>query len=186
MASVLIVYGSSYGQTAKIAQRLADRLTTGGNRVTVWKGDALPPSPRVDAFDAYVVAASVLFGKHQPYVRDFVRRNVGRLNAFPSAFVSVCGALAGNWKPGEDEARKYIASFLAQTGWRPGVSRSFAGGLPYTHYGIVTRLIMKSISRMTGRPTDTSRDWEFTDWEEVDRFAGQLTGLLAVPAVRAG
>jgi len=28
-------------------------------------------------------------------------------------------------------------------------------------------------------PTDTSRDYEYTDWEAVDRFAAQCAGALA-------
>jgi menaquinone-dependent protoporphyrinogen oxidase len=38
---------------------------------------------------------------------------------------------------------------------------------------------MKRISKKRGLPTDTSRDYEFTDWAAVDRFAGELGGILA-------
>jgi hypothetical protein len=37
------------------------------------------------------------------------------------------------------------------------------------------------ISRRTGRPTDTSRDYEFTDWDVVDGFARDLADLLTPP-----
>jgi menaquinone-dependent protoporphyrinogen oxidase len=182
MADILVVYGTSYGQTAKIVRRIADRLTTEGHRVSICRGDALPSEQTLDDFDAVLVAGSVLYGKHQPYVRDFVRRNVRRLNAAPSAFLSVCGALAGSWSKGQLEARKYIERFLAETGWQPQVAKSFAGGLPYTRYRFFTRWMMRLISRQTGRPTDTSRDWEFTDWDAVDRFALQFSGLVRGPA----
>ena len=32
------------------------------------------------------------------------------------------------------------------------------------------KMVMKTISRMAGGPTDTSRDYEFTDWVALDRF----------------
>jgi menaquinone-dependent protoporphyrinogen oxidase len=186
MASVMIVYGTAYGQTAKISKRIADRLTVAGHFVALWQGDTLPSETSASAYDAFLVAGSVLYGKHQSYLLDFVRRNLSTLNARPSAFVSVCGALIGGRAPGKEEAQQYVARFLEQAGWRPRFTRSFPGGLPYTRYGFITRWIMKAISRKTGRPTDTSRDWEFTDWAEVDRFAAEFEATLhtLVPAGR--
>lgn len=89
--------------------------------------------------------------------------------------------MAGKNPRGEAEARNYIANFERATGWHPRLSRSFAGGLPYTQYGAVTRWMMKLISRQTGRPTDTSRDWEFTDWGAVDQFARDLSRMVSAP-----
>ena len=51
------------------------------------------------------------------------------------------------------------------------MSWSVAGRVAYTQYSLPTRLVMQYVSRRTGRPTDTSRDWEFTDWLEVERLA---------------
>jgi menaquinone-dependent protoporphyrinogen oxidase len=33
---------------------------------------------------------------------------------------------------------------------------------------------MKRIATMAGRDTDTSRDYEYTDWDEVARFAEEF------------
>jgi menaquinone-dependent protoporphyrinogen oxidase len=178
MANVLVVYGSSYGHTAKVVERIARGLIARGHPVTVWKGDELPAGRSLDDFDAFVIAGSVLFGRHQPYLQQFVREHAGRLNLFPSAFVSVCGALAGTWSQGKKEAEKYVAAFLADSVWRPRQAISVAGALPYTRYGFFTRMMMKAISAWTGRPTDTSRDWEFTDWDAVDLFTAEFAGLL--------
>jgi len=103
-----------------------------------------------------------------------------RLNAVPSAFVSVCGAMSHPSLEAERAARGYRERFLGATGWQPTIARSFGGGLPYTHY---RPWMMKLISRRTGAPTDTSRDYDFTDWQAVARFAGQCAGLLPVPRV---
>jgi menaquinone-dependent protoporphyrinogen oxidase len=187
MPKVLIVYGSSYGQTEKIAWRVADQLEVGGVHTVVRKGDVLPADARLEEYDGFVVAGSVLYGKHQRYLAEFVRRHLALLNQRPSAFISVCGALMGNWPPGQEEARKYLANFLQETGWTPQFTRSLPGGLPYTRYGLITRWIMKGISRKTGRPVDTRRDWDFTDWPAVDRFAAEFGESLGggVPAVAA-
>jgi menaquinone-dependent protoporphyrinogen oxidase len=183
MASVLIVYGTSHGQTARVVQRIKQHLRQEGHRVSMWKGDMVPSEASTLGFDAYLVAGSVRFGRHQRYLEDFVRGNLGLLNSTPSSFVSVCGALAGSSARGGKEAGEYVASFLEHTGWRPRLTRSFAGGLPYTQYGTLTRWMMQLISRATGRPTDASRDWDLTDWDAVDSFAAELATSLGAPAV---
>ena len=183
MSSILIAYGSAFGQTAKIVERVAARLTGSGHQVTIWKGDELPPGASLAGFDAVLVAGSVIFGRHQPYLDAFVRANLARMNALPTAFLSVCGVLAGTWEQGPAEARRYEARFLKRTGWKPRLVKSFAGGLPYTRYGVITRWLMKLISRRIGRPTDTSRDWDLTDWDAVDHFAEALGALGATASV---
>jgi menaquinone-dependent protoporphyrinogen oxidase len=181
MSRFLIVYGTNHGQTGKVVSRIADRLNQEGHEATLWNADALPDHPALVHYDALLVAGSVRYGRYQRALGDFVRWNLASLNTMPSAFVSVCGALAGSWAEGKAEARKYVEEFCRETGWRPGIARSFAGAVRYTEYDLFTRWIMKLISWRTGRPTDTSRDWEFTDWDAVDRFAAELVMLVSAP-----
>ena len=178
MASILIVYGTAYGQTERVAQDIARVLTESGHEVSIFNGDALPGSLTVDGYEAYVVAGSVLIGRHQGCIRRFVRDHAARLTAVPSAFVSVCGAMNGSDPEGARMAQQYVEKFLQATGWRPALTVSFAGEVAYTRYRPWVRWMMKAISRRTGGPTDTSRDHEFTDWSEVGRFAHRFAELV--------
>lgn len=183
MSTILIVYGTAYGQTERVARRIGSTLTDSGYAVTILKGDRLAPNPTLGAYDGFVVAGSVRVGRYQPYLTAFVRGHSTRLNAAPSVFVSVCGA-AGGGPDGLKAAQGYIDEFLHQTGWSPWLVRSFAGELAYTRYDPVTRWIMKLISRRNGGPTDTSRDYDFTDWQAVDRFGHELASMFAAHACR--
>ncbi len=183
MARILIVFGSSHGHTGKIARRLAADLEDAGHVVTVEGGRWLSRWLPLQTYDACIVAASVNFGRHQPYIVDFARRHAPSLNVMPSAFLSVCGALEGSWPQGPDQAAAYVRKFLESTRWRPGLARSIAGALVYTQYRPFTRWLMKLISRRIGRPTDTSRDYDFTDWDAVDALAREVAALAA-PAER--
>lgn len=183
MSNILMVYGSTHGQTGKIVQRLADRLTTDGHRVTVWKGDAMPGGAIPEGTDLVLVAGSVTYGRYQPCVVEFVRAYRGELNRLPTVFLSVCGVLIGTTPDATAMADGYIRRFVKHTGWQPRLTRSFPGALAYTRYTRLTRWIMKLISARTGRPTDTSRDWDCTNWGEIDRFAMELESLLPQPAV---
>lgn len=181
MSKILIVYGSKYGQTQRVADRMAGILRDAGHVVDIHRGDQLPDALPLGDYDGFLVAASVLMGHHQKYIRDFVRRHATLLNEAPSAFVSVCGAAGGD----PPQAQAYIDALLCETGWRPAVSRSFTGAVAYTRYAWWFRWYLKLISRRKGLPTDTSRDWDFTDWNDVERFAGELARALTSPPARS-
>ena len=80
-------------------------------------------------------------------------------------------------------------ALLRESGWQPTIARSFTGAVAYTKYPWLLRWVMKRISRQKGLPTDTSRDWDLTEWDQADRFGRALAATFAVgpaaPAMRA-
>jgi len=97
-------------------------------------------------------------------------------------FFSVSMAAASK-NPGEPGKAQEIANaFPAAHGWRPQAVISLAGRLAYSHYNFVIRFVMKRIARKEGGPTDTSRDYEFTDWTRVEQLAKDFAQTLRVSA----
>jgi menaquinone-dependent protoporphyrinogen oxidase len=182
MARILLLFASSYGQTEKVADRLAGHLRERGHEVVVRSiKDGSPPSP--DGFDA-VVIGSRLAVKYSAAVLRYVQKQRAALERVPSAFFSVSMSAASPDPRGPAGAEDRIHEFLAQGGWTPTRVASFAGALPYTRYDPVTRFVMKRISARTGATTDTSRDHEYTNWRQVGDFAASIADLL-VPQQRA-
>ena len=66
-----------------------------------------------------------------------------------------------------------IDVFIEETGWRPARALPVAGALAYSRYNFIIKFLMKRIARKAGAPTDTSRDYELTDWAALDRFVGE-------------
>jgi menaquinone-dependent protoporphyrinogen oxidase len=175
---ILIAFGSTDGQTERIAEYLAQAIREQGYQadlLDVRRSDAAPP----DGYGGVIVGASVHMGKHQRWVRAYVRENRGALERLPSAFFSVSLAAADHRKPAQQEVARYLAEFTRETGWRPGKVAVFAGALLYTRYGFFTRWIMKRIARSKGSSDlDTSRDYVYTDRESVRRFAEEFLATL--------
>lgn len=164
---IALVYASRHGHVRAIAERLASiaairRCECAVIDVKHAHANAL------DGCDAAVIAGSVHFGRHAGTLRRFVARKLARLSSIPTAFVSVSGSAAA--LNGRAEAEKYIDDFIRVTGWRPDLRLSVAGAVLYTKYGPITRLMMKFASRTAGRDTDTTRDYVYTNWSEVDQF----------------
>jgi menaquinone-dependent protoporphyrinogen oxidase len=173
MTKILIAYGTTEGQTARIADQLAEVIRSRG-----LEADALNlklSSVTVDGYDAVVVGGSIHMGKHQEDVVEFVGKNRSELDRLPSAFFSV--SLAANGDLANAEA--YVENFVQQTGWRPSKVGLFSGALLYRQYGFLKRYMMKRIVRdKPGMSTDTSRDYVYTDWDQVRRFAEDFVERL--------
>ncbi len=179
MPRVLVLYGTGHGQTRKIALALADGLRRGGLDPDVVDASG-PSDPDPKRYALVIVAAPVHAGGYPRAVRRWVTRHAESLPGQQSAFVSVClGVLEKN--PRTDAVLAGIMTkFFEQTGWRPSVTRIVAGALPYSRYNWVTRWIMRRIVARAHGDTDTSRDYEYTDWNDVAAFARDVSQLVSV------
>jgi menaquinone-dependent protoporphyrinogen oxidase len=174
MPKILIAYGTTEGQTARIADHLAGVIRSSGFEVEALdlKQSA---DVSVDGYDAVIVGGSIHMGKHQEDVVEFVRKNRPDLERLPSAFFSVSLAANGDLP----NAEAYVENFTQQTGWRPTKVGLFSGALLYRQYNFLKRYMMKRIVRdKPGMPTDTSRDYVYTDWDQVKRFAEDFVERL--------
>ncbi len=181
MTRILVVYASTDGHTARIARRIGDRLSDRDAIVDVVNARETHLGPA--GYDGVIVAASVHTGTYQPEVRLWVRRHAPLLNDMPTAFVSVSLGILQKEPDVQREVAAIVVRFLAEVGWRPTVTRSVAGAVLYTQYGWVKRRLMRYIVAKAKGPTDTTRDYVFTDWADVDRLADTFAAKVAMFAV---
>jgi len=163
MPRILIVYGSTHGQTAKVARFLAGEL----------QGEAVEASSAPDPapYDGVIVAASVHIGDFQKSVRQWVAAHASSLEAKPTAFLAVCLGVLQAEPQVKRDLEGIVGKFLARTGWRPSETKLVAGAVLYTRYNWFLRWMMKRIAAKAGGSTDTSRDHEYTDWADLAAFA---------------
>ena len=135
MTRILVLYGTTDGQTAKIAGALGNALRMQGSDV------------------------------------DVVQQR-------PTAFLSVCLAVLQQEPEVQQELSTIIDRFLRGTGWRPTLTKPVAGALLYRRYGPLKRWVMKRIVQKAGGDTDTSRDYEYTDWEDLRAVADEFGSLV--------
>lgn len=175
MARILVLFASKHGSTRRIAETLADHLRAAGQKVELADASAAPVAalPEPSGFDQVVVGSYVHAGTHDARLEPWIRRHADALARTRSAFFSVSLSAAGN-EHERAEARGYVERFLQQTAWKPDRVASFGGALSYTRYGFLLRFLMRQIAKRGGRPTDARRDYVYTDWNAVRRFAQEL------------
>lgn len=181
MNSVLVLYGTTDGHTRGVADAIGRALQLSGLHVDVVEAGTRQPS--ICDYSAVVVAASVHAGKYQPAVCEWVRANAADLNARPSAFVSVSlGILQKSDPKVVADLDAIVQRFTHATGWNPGVVKHVAGALLYTRYNLFKRWIMKRIAASAGGETDTSKDYDYTDWNDLRAFADAFGRRLTAAA----
>jgi menaquinone-dependent protoporphyrinogen oxidase len=174
---VLIVYGTSEGQTRKIARFMEDVWQDAGHKVSIADAADEPPSP--GEYDAIIIGASIHIHKYQSAVAHYINLHIDVLNKMPAAFFSVCLSIASGMEEEHVEARKIASDFVEQAGWKPSITTSIAGALKYTQYDFFKRLLMKMIAKREGHITDTSQDYEYTDWNAVKEFINEFAAMAS-------
>ncbi|EMA56149.1 flavodoxin domain-containing protein [Halococcus thailandensis] len=178
MVSMLVCYGTGEGQTAKVADRIVDVLAERDHDTTAMNVADVPPDFAIEEFDTVLVGASIHVGKQQSAVREFVDDNHDALASRPTAFFQLSISSAGPDEERRAEAAGYADEFLETIDWQPDHIGLFGGALRYSKYGFLKRLLMKRIAKDTTGDTDTSRDYEYTDWAEVAAFANDFAAFV--------
>lgn len=176
--AVAVLYATWHGQAEKVARHIGDVAFMHGVHARVENVRALPAVFALDDYAGVIFVGSVHFGRHPGALTNFARHHRTTLMRSSTAFVSVSGAAMS--LHGEDEAQGYINKFVMNTGWQPDVTLSVAGAIPYTRYDFVTRGLMRFASRIAGRESDASRDYEYTNWFTVDHFVQEFLGEVGL------
>ncbi len=174
---VAIFYETAEGHTRVVADRIRETLAAEGHDVRVTRCREASEAD-LEGADGFVVGASIHMGRHHARALKFVERHRDVLASRPSAFFSVNLSTKSSDPGRQADARRYLEELPGLTGWKPDLLASFAGAVPYTKYGFVTRRLMRSINEKDGGDTDTSRDFVYTDWDRVRGFALDFGRIL--------
>ena len=187
---VAIFYATREGQTRRIAEHIAAELRSQSVDADVFNVRRLHAQLDWASYSTACIAASVHAGHHEPEMITFVKNHRFDLERLSAAFLSVTLSEAGaedvtqsfeRRQQSAADAHRMVGVFVEETGWRPAHALCVAGALNYSRYNFFIKLVMKHIARKAGAPTDTSRDYEFTDWPALDQF---VEGVVRETAAR--
>ncbi len=165
--NILVIYGTTEGQTRKIAEWTATYIRDREDHVDL-RDSAAPMSLDLELFHAFIIAASVHQQYHQETITNFAIAHRKLLNARPSAFISV--SLSAVLEGERTEAQRYVDHFVSVTGWQPSMTLLLGGALRFAEYDYFQEQIVKFIVMKGGRAALTESDREFTDWKALTGF----------------
>ena len=167
----LVLFSSRDGQTREIASCIGRLLKIEGECDVV----NLHQVGEINwqQYDRVLIGASIRYGHFQPQVAKFVQQYQSELQQRVSGFFSV-NLTARKPEKRTPQTNAYTRKFLLQSPWQPDCCAVFAGALRYPRYRLFDRVMIQLIMRMTGGETDSSKEVEYTDWQQVERFAHEF------------
>ena len=172
MSRVLILYGTTDGHTRVIAEAIGDTMRLSGVDADVILAGSADPSPA--SYAGVIVAASIQAGGYQKTVQQWVRAHARELDELPTAFVSACLSIVNPSPKVMADLDAIVSRFMKTTSWNPPRVKHVAGALLYTRYNFIKRWVMKRIAASQGGATDTTKDYDYTDWQDVKKFAEEF------------
>jgi len=175
MARILLIYSTVDGHTLEICERLRQVVTREGHQASMQE---LTADSEIDLepFDHIIIGASVRYGKHRADVTRFIEENIDKLQTRPSAFFSV-SAVARKPNKREAQSNPYVKKFLTRITWKPSFVAIFGGKINYPMYRFWDKTMIRFIMWMTNGPTDPNSVFDFTDWEEVEKFGRRISAM---------
>ena len=166
MLNTLIIYSTTDGQTFSICNALVKSNNT--NQIKICSiDDAFKVN--LNEYNKIIIGASIRYGKHNPRVIEFVKKNLERFSQIKTAFFSV-NVVARKNNKNTPETNPYVKKFLNNTKWKPTKLSVFAGKVDYPSYRFLDKYIIRLIMWFTKGPTDVTKSYEFTNWDEVKKF----------------
>ena len=166
MIETLIIYSTTDGQTIKICSKLAKESFNNNVKLCSLKD---VNKEDLESFNKVIIGASIRYGKHNPSLIEFVKKNLNILDRVKTAFFSV-NVVARKKEKNTPLTNPYVIKFLKQTKWKPTNIGVFAGKVDYPSYRFFDKYIIMFIMWLTKGPTDISKSYEFTNWDEVKKF----------------
>ncbi len=174
MKKILILYSTTDGHTKLICERIKISLEkhflveihpiqANGEDLSVISKDV----------ETVIIGASIRYGKHNDALYHFINNNCEFLENVNNAFFSV-NAVARKAEKNTPNNNPYIEKFLKISKWKPKKIAVFAGKIDYSKYHFIDKFMIRLIMWITKGPTDTSKTFEFTNWEKVDEFSNEI------------
>lgn len=174
---VSIAYTSSHGSTRRIAERIGETLQQVGHRADMI--DLLEDlRPSCGEAEGVVLGGSIHRGRHADQLIAWIEANRDSLERLPSALFSVSLTMAEPDAADRVATHQWLEDLERETGWKPDLEQRFAGTLSYREYSPSLRFLMRHLMKHGGHPTDSSRDYEYTDWRRVDDFAREFAHFI--------
>lgn len=173
MRNVALLYASRKGQTEKIVRFMQKSLEDTGCVVEIH--DLKRENPVLGSqIDGVVIGGPVYAGHFHRVIRKWMRSNQSALRDKRTGLFVVALNSADKHAEARHADDELLRHFIDWTGVVPDQLANFAGALNYSQYSPIVRAQMVKIAKEAGGDTDVSRDYEYTDWDQVRRYCADF------------
>ena len=171
---VLIAYGSRYGSTTEIAERMGENLSEAGHVVDVLNVHK-EPGKSVSDYELVIVGSGIKIGQWTKEILAFLEQNEKELSDKEVAFFVSCAFILDPLKR-EEAWEKYLVQVAERYPLiEPKTLGLFGGVLDKKKYGFGIRLLLKAMAKeLNIQDVDLNKPYDFRDWEQISEWTASL------------
>jgi menaquinone-dependent protoporphyrinogen oxidase len=177
MTSVLVLYTSRQGHTARIARHICQSIEAAGGEAAMMDiVEATHEGVDWDGYDVLALGAPVLYGTYDKSFLEFVAAHKDDLSRKPNSFFNV-SVVARTPEKATVAGNRYMQKFLELSPWKPKDLKVIAGKVDYPSWAWHERFMIRLIMKYTDGPTDPTAVIDYTDWDDVAAYGRHLLTL---------
>ena len=176
----LVVYGTRWGGTVGVAEKIGESLREANYTVDVV--DAKKNQPTVDPYDLVVVGSGIRADKWTNGTLKFLTKNAHALRVKKTAlFVSCQMADRKEEEAREKAKRKYLVKISEKYGLNP-ISYGFFGGFmdfSKSHGLLVDIMVRVNRMKLLRNGLDIRKVYDTRDWNKIEAWAHELARVAS-------
>ena len=175
-SKTLICYGTRYGSTAEVAQKMADIIVESGSAVDLVDLKTSKPPMHVQEYDLVIIGSGIQVGKWTKHPLQFIEKNLETLSASRVALFVVCGS-AAHEDQCDDAQRDFLDKIVEDfPGLSPVSTGLFAGLYDFKRYSFPVRVLVKRIVKSELPPgEEVPEKIDYRDWDAIREW---VLGLI--------
>jgi menaquinone-dependent protoporphyrinogen oxidase len=175
--NVLLAFGTKYGSTEKVAERIAEIMRSKGHDVSVMDLRKRK-RPVVNDFDMVVLGSGIIVGAWSKDAQKFIEDNKHVLVNKRVAFFACCGNMLIDPSKEAEYRKLYLTDVAANASVETPVSMALFGGeIDFSKYGFLTKAVLSGVGAKKAwekNGVDISKPYDFRDWDDIAAWAGHL------------
>ena len=175
--NVLVLYGTRWGGTEKVAQTIAKALKEEGNSVDVF--DAKKSPQTIESYDLVIVGSGLRADKWTKESLDFLEKNKAVLQTKKTALFVSCSMADRKDAKRETAKTRYLDQTAEQYGLKP-LAYGYFGGLmdfSYSHGLFVDFLVRFNRRKLRKGGLDTAAVYDTRDWTAIESWGHEVAKL---------
>jgi len=175
--NVLVVYGTRWGGTEKVAQTIGQALKDDGNTVDVI--DAKKAPQKIDNYDLVMIGSGLRADKWTRESIEFLEKNTSTLKTKKTALFVSC-SMADRKDAGYDVGKKRYLDDIAARYCLTPLSLGYFSGLmdfSYSHGLFVDIIVRVNRRNLRKNGLDTAKVHDTRDWVAIEAWGHEVAKL---------
>jgi menaquinone-dependent protoporphyrinogen IX oxidase len=173
----LVIYGTRWGGTTGIAEKIGNTLEKEGYTVDVL--DAKQSAQSISLYDLIIVGSGIRADKWTKEALSFIEKNAELLKTKRTALFVSCQMADGKQESRERAKKLYLEKTAELYGLRPFAFGFFGGFLDFSKsHGLFVDILVR-VNRRSLRKNglDTRKVRDTRDWDIIDVWVREVTKL---------